>query len=396
MRAAKLEIVLLILLAGPGAAEGGEIYGWIMGESRLFYDDPRWSQQSRNNYSFAAQPTYFHQWDNDSSFTATPFVRLDSADSKRTHFDMRELNYFLPTDDWELRVGVSRVFWGATEFAHLVDIINQTDLVENIDSEDKLGQPMVHLTVPRQWGILEGFVLPYFRERTFPGKKGRLRLPLPVDTSNAIYESGAGQKHVDFAVRYSNTIGPLDFGVYHFKGTGREPTLALGLDKSLRPFIVPVYEQIDQTGLDAQFVTGQWLWKFEGLHRTGQGDAFSAMAGGFEYTFSGAFDTNADVGVLGEYAFDDRGQDATTLLQNDIMYGIRIMPNDVATSHLLVGILQDVEDSSRVLTIEASRRIGKNWRLAIEARGFFDGPGNIIHQSFQQDDYLAIELFYFY
>jgi hypothetical protein len=51
-----------------------------------------------------------------------------------------------------------------------VDIINQTDLVENIDGEDKLGQPMVHFSYFGDWGVVDFFLLPYLRERTYPGK----------------------------------------------------------------------------------------------------------------------------------------------------------------------------------------------------------------------------------
>ena len=35
---------------------------------------------------------------------------------------------------------------------------NQTDGVEDIDSEDKLGQPMVNLTLERDWGALDLYV----------------------------------------------------------------------------------------------------------------------------------------------------------------------------------------------------------------------------------------------
>ena len=41
--------------------------------------------------------------------------------------------------DWSLSIGLGKVFWGVTEFNHLVDVINQTDLVEGIDGEAKLG-----------------------------------------------------------------------------------------------------------------------------------------------------------------------------------------------------------------------------------------------------------------
>ena len=77
--------------------------------------------------------------------------------------------------DWELRLGIGKVFWGVTESRHLVDTINQSDGVEDIDGEAKLAQPMATLSWIRDWGVVELLVLPYFRERTFAGVEGRPR-----------------------------------------------------------------------------------------------------------------------------------------------------------------------------------------------------------------------------
>ena len=64
--------------------------------------------------------------------------------------------------DWSLSIGLGKVFWGVTEFNHLVDVINQTDLVEGIDGEAKLGQPKINLSLINHWGALDFFVLPGF------------------------------------------------------------------------------------------------------------------------------------------------------------------------------------------------------------------------------------------
>jgi len=45
-----------------------------------------------------------------------------------------------------LLVGINSVFWRVVESNHLVDILNQTDLIEDIDGEEKLGQPMISLS----------------------------------------------------------------------------------------------------------------------------------------------------------------------------------------------------------------------------------------------------------
>jgi hypothetical protein len=373
------------------ASVGHELSGYIATESRNFFNDPLFIGQKRDNFSFAFQPEYYHEWENGSSFIFVPFQRIDSADSERTHFDIRELNYLWLTDNWELRIGVGKVFWGTTEFVHLVDIINQTDLVENIDEEDKLGQPMVHLSIPRDWGVLDMFVLPYFRERTFPGSKGRLRPALIVDVDSPRYESAAREHHIDFAVRYSQTIGDWDFGIYHFIGTGREPTLLVENNK-----LIPFYEQINQTGLDLQLVVGQWLWKLETLYRTGQGEAFLGGVGGFEYSLVGIAETSMDLGIIGEWAYDERGSDATTVFQNDAMFGLRLAFNDAVSTEFLAGLIQDIDGSARAISVEASRRMGPNWKLSLEARTFFEIDEDDLFYGLSNDDFILLELAYYF
>jgi hypothetical protein len=386
----------MCLLAEPVGGLAHELSGYVSAEGRFFFNDPAYSDQERDNGSFAFQPEYYHEWQDGSAFLFIPFGRLDSADSERTHFDIRELNYLWPTDDWELRAGVGKVFWGVTEFVHLVDIVNQTDLVENIDEEEKLGQPMVHLSAPRDWGVLDLFLLPHFRERTFPGRKGRLRHALVVDTDRPVYESGAKEHHVDFAARYSNTIGDWDFGIYHFVGTGREPTLLPGTDKKGRAVLTPLYEQINQTGLDLQLVAGQWLWKLESLYRTGQGDGFFASVGGCEYSLVGVAETGMDLGLIGEYAYDERGDDATTVYENDAMLGLRLAVNDADGTVLLAGLIQDLDSRARALSIEASRRFGSNWKLSLQAWGFLDSPIDDLLFNVRDDDFLQVELAYYF
>ena len=373
-----------------------ELSGYVAVEGRWFLSDALFPNQKRDNASFALQPEYYHEWESGSSFTFVPFARVDSADSERTHFDVRELNYLYLGDNWELRVGAGKIFWGTTEFVHLVDIINQTDIVENIDGEDKLGQPMVHLSVPRDWGVVDMFLLPYFRERTFPGEKGRLRAAVMVDTDQARYENTDEEHHLDFAVRYSHTIGNWDVGIYYFNGTGREPTLLSGVDSDGNPVFIPYYEQINQSGLDLQLVAGEWLWKLEALYRNGQGDNFFASVGGFEYTFVGIAETRMDLGIIGEWAYDNRGHATTTGFDNDAMFGLRLAVNDAASTELLAGFLQDINNSSRALSLEASRRFGDNWKATFEARGFFNLPESDPFYSLRNDDFLQIELAYYY
>ncbi len=388
--------VAICLLFVPGA-DAYELSGHMAIEGRVFINEALYDGQKRDDVSIVLQPEYYHEWKDGSSFTFTPFARLDSSDTERSHFDIRELNYLWPADKWELRVGISKVFWGVTESQHLVDIINQTDLVENQDAEDKLGQPMIHLSIPRDWGVLDMFILPYFRERTFPGEKGRLRTPFAVDTDRAMYESSAEEFHIDTAVRYSHTTGNWDMGISYFRGTGREPTLIFGINSNGEPVLIPFYEIISQTGLDLLLVTGRWLWKIESTYRNGQGDEdFFALTGGFECTFTGVTTGGVDIGVLSEWLYDERGRNATTMFDNDIMIGTRLSLNDAASTEALMGIIQDIDSKGRVFTFESNRRIGEGWKISLDSFFVLDSSDKDAIHVVREDNHIRIELSYYF
>ena len=388
-------LLMIGTLSFSASARPHELSGYVEGEIRLYPENPNHSGQRDQSASLAFQPEYYHEFESGSSFTFVPFFRLDSADAERTHFDVRELTYLGLHEDFELRLGVRKVFWGVTEVLHLVDIINQTDLVENTDGEEKLGQPMVNVSIARDWGTLDLFILPYFRERTFPGQKGRLRFGLVVDTDQAQYESAAEEWHTDWAARYNNSFGDWDVGVHYFIGTSRDPSFTLGADGAGNPVILPVYQQIQQTGLDVSYVVGSWLWKLEALYRKGQGDRqgltrndYVAATGGFEYSFTGIFDSQMDLGIVVEYMFDDRRDFALTPFENDVAGALRLAVNDAASTEILFGWIQDIDTDARWLFLEASRRLGEQWTLNLEIRTFLDQPPAAFLFALRDDDLL--------
>ena len=249
---------LIAVFAGglaPPAADavaGQEIRGSVFVETRIFPNDPLFAEQSDAVFSpsIGLAPEFIWWMDGDGpELRLAPMLRLDAHDASRTHFDLREASALWLRDGWTLMAGVGKVFWGTTESVHLVDIVNQTDGVEDIDGEDKIGQPMVNFTLERDWGALDLFVMPFFRERTFPDSEGRLSGPASV-LDDALYESDAGRWRPDFAARWSHSLGDIDLGVAGFYGTSREPYLlptGAGGDFALQPY----YTIIDQFSVDA-------------------------------------------------------------------------------------------------------------------------------------------------
>ena len=373
------------------------VSGFISGQFQGFFEEPLDPIQSDTNISAATRPEFYTEWNQGrDAFTFTPFARIDQRDDERTHFDIRELNWLHVGDDWELRLGAGVVFWGVAESQHLVDIINQTDLVENIDGEDKLGQPMVNLSLIRNWGTLDLFVLPGFRERTFPGPKGRPRLHPPVDANASVFTSSAGDKHVDFALRWSQVFGDWDVGLSHFHGTTRDPLFAVDTTDPAAPFLTPIYDLIDQTGLDVQLTYNSWLWKLEAIRRSGQGDTFSAAVGGFEYTLYGVFDSAADMGLLAEYNYNDGPVEIRSPFENDVFGGLRLTLNDAQSSEALIGCIFDLDSSSRFCNVEASRRLGERWVASLELRTFSSVPRLDPFFTLRRDDYVQLELAYYF
>ena len=367
-------------------------------ESRAFLFAPVDPRQANGDVSLRVQPEFRYEWSRDTQFTLTPFARLDSADDRRTHLDLREMYLRHRSGAIEVRAGVRKVFWGTIESLHLVDVLNQTDLIENPDTEDKLGQPMVDLSYICDYGTFTAFYLPYFRERTFPDFDGRLRFPLAVATdAEPIFEPGVSRGTPAWAARYALSKSGLDLGVSHFSGTARAPRFAPAMPGGLvltanGPMLVPIYDQIDQTGLDANYVLAGWLLKLEAIHQHSRFDDYFAFATGYEYTINGVFDSATDLGLIGEYLWDERGDAATTPFNNDIFVGTRLAFNDEASSELLAGVIVDAQTQTLFSNLEASRRLGNDWKATLEMRLFANTDPADPTFSFREDDYISLEI----
>jgi len=383
------------------APDRSELGGYVEGEMRFFPSEPLAGFQHETDGSLALRPEFLFDW-GDYSLRFVPFGRIDVHDENRTHADIRELLLTVRGDDWDARFGVGKVFWGVTEGRRVVDIINQTDLVEDPDGREKLGQPMANLALYRDWGTLNLYVLPGFRERTFPAREGRLRTtPRPTNDRAAIYESALEEWNVDVAARWQQTFDDLDVAVSYFHGTTRDPTFSLGFEGA-EPVLIPRYDIINQGGLELQYAFGSTLLKGEAFVREGQGDVYAALDVGFEHTLTGVFETAADVGLIGEYLYESRdccvedGRIFFNPQQDDILFGARVAFNDEANSSMLATMMIDLENGSKALRLEASRRLGEATRIELEGGAFIDIAPDDPLFTLRRDSYLQLKFqFYF-
>lgn len=382
-------LLVLALLGCSGSAAAWDFRGEAALEGRYFTDSAGYAGY-RHNASTYAKGELYHEWNDRSDiFSFIPYARVDENDSERTHADIRELSWIHVADQWESRVGIRKVFWGVTEGRHLVDIINQTDLVDQVDGEEKLGQPMINLSTVQDWGIVDVYLLPGFRERTFPGEDGRPGTPVAVDTDNPLYESAAEDTRVDAAVRWQMFLGDWQVALSHFSGTSREPLLLPNL-RDLTPAeyqallntgnlpagfdarLIPFYSIIDQSGLELQYLKEGWLWKLEAISRSGQGERFSALDAGFEYTQVGLFGSDMDLGYIVEYLWEDREPLFASPFEHDWLFGTRFTFNDIASTEILAGLIWDPETEEKVISLESSRRFGDRLKITLEGRFYTD------------------------
>ena len=401
--------VALVGAVSPAAAQ--DLSGTLAVEFRFFESGTTDPRQISGHGAVSVAPEIYFETDGGSSFTITPYGRLDSGDRERSLLDLREA-YFLDygefgASEWELRAGIDRVHWGVAESHNIVDIVNQSDLADHPDGKTKLGQPMAYVTLSGDWGAAELLGLVGHRPRRFPGIEGRLRGAIPA-TGQAAYEHRKGDRHIDFAARISRSIGSVDIGASLFRGTSREPSLVpvagSACPPSLSPGLLrPCYEQISQFGLDAQWALDEWLLKLEGTKRTGLRDLAGAENGylasilGVERTIFGIADSAADLTIFAEWLWDGRRARATSIYNRDAFIALRYAANDPMGTELTGSLLADSESESRIFGLEMSRRISDAALLRAEASivSASDNPTDdpLVH-GIRNDSFVSIGLEY--
>lgn len=303
-----------LLYALSAAARGGDLNIHLALEGRAYphVAEPRLGASLAGSAEYARELQ-----DGEQAVTLEAFARVDGNDTRRTHADLREAYWQWLGDPVVITAGVRRVFWGYAESRHLVDIVNQTDFVEDLESEHKLGQPMLSAAWVGESSTLELMLLPGFRERTFPGRDGQPRVPVPIAHRDTVYANGAQRSDLAYAIRYGIAFNGLDLGVSWFEGTAREPRLLLCFEEGssfnqaasvpdcsrsqalmagqgpgpgpLTPLLqglglapddaeqraqliadlvlVPHYDPLRQVSVDALEVVGAWAFKLEALAR---------------------------------------------------------------------------------------------------------------------------------
>jgi hypothetical protein len=392
----KLSLFTLVSLVVSGPLLATDFSGYLAVEAAVFPNDAQFENQFDANLTLSFKPRWQGDWnDGDDNWSAELFFRADGKDDERQHVDVRELMWLHLDGDSEWRVGFNTMFWGVTESQHLVDVINQVDAVEGVDGEDKLGQPMIHWKRYEDWGVVDLLILPGFRERSFYAEEGRLRPPLVVDADLAEFESSDEEKHIDLAMRYSQTFGDLDLGLSWFDGTNRDPVFIPRTANNIT-VLVPYYGQMTQFGIDALLIYENWIWKLELIHRNQRAGDYNAFTYGFEYTFYGINESDVDLGSIVEFSYDSRRDGERGVFDRDLFVGGRFAFNDEKSSEILAGLFFDTDNGSQSFRVEGSRRVGDNLKLSLELQTFSRIDPDDPLQAFSDDDFIQMEAAWYY
>lgn len=390
-----LAVLLALTLAGCGWVT--DTRGSVKADGRVFFRTPRHVEQELGNtVSLVAEPELqLRSPDEHHQFAARPFYRIDPLDDERTHWDVRRADYVAALGEWELALGAGQFRWGVLESHSAVDVINQTDYVEDLLGSQKLGQPYVQVAwIGEEWAV-RLYALPWFRGATFPGEKGRLRFDAVVATDFPLYDTDLGPWYPSAALRITATAGDFDLGFGVFSGISREPRFVAQLTEAA---IVPAYDVSHQVSFDAQWTVEALVLKLELMGRLWSPELHPLFAAGagVEYSFFDMDGSGVDLTFAAEYLFDRRTRDAAvTFFQNDVFTGFRLAINDTGGTTITGGAITDLEDGRVSIRGGVERRLGDHWKVGAQVDAFL-GPDGALESGLLSDHHAEVEVGYYF
>jgi hypothetical protein len=359
-----------------------KISGQISAEARLFHQKAQLDALGERPGSALLSPEVIYpsatwepklayKWEGPGLDAALqPYLRYDRYDSNRTLFDFKAAKVGIAAGSWYFKAGMDVEFWGVLESRNLVNILNQTDLTEDLLSKRKFGQPMVAADFVGDWGTVDVYALEFFRPREFPGPQGRLRPPLPI-SDHPSYESENGKRQPDFAARYSKGFGSLDVAVSQFYGTDRDPEMSIAINPLAGPYLAVHYPLLAQSGLELQWTFGNLILKTEDVLRLNGDWEYASAAGGvgLEYNLGARLGMPWDLTWVEEAIYDRREETLILPFTRDVFSGFRLACNDARSTEVTLGSDWDYARGRNELVMgEASTRLSDRSRIFLSWR----------------------------
>jgi len=342
------------------------------------------------------------------SSRVTPFARVDTNDSHRSIFDLREAELDYADGPWRFAAGARRLSWSVTESVNIVphqvvDIVNQRDLAGDPAGQEKLGAAMAMASYQAENTLVQAYLLPWFRPRRFASVAAREH-PFrgAIDLNDDIrYVSGAEQHRLGGAVRLEQSIDSANLALIQYRGYAPQPIVEPNFSTGKA---MQLYYLIDMSALTLQATYGKWLLKTETAYFNTHSNpevfteipgSYWATVSGVEYTFLRVLG-DSDLGVIAEWMHDSRGDALNgSQFQNDVFVGLRWVPNDQADSQLLGGVASDLDQRATIFQLQYQRRIGKQIEIEAVGRAFSAEAANAL-RALEDDSVVLLRLRYFF
>ena len=396
----KFFFYLLLLYSSFNICFSANIYWSLDSEktfhTRLFHKDTSYQSQ-KNTYAIELSSELFVEPNQNTNFLLVPNYRYDHFDKERSLFDISQGYILYFNKRSELKIGKEKIFWGVTELKNLVDIVNSPDNASG-EEKSKLGQTLISYSyIDNNFGFIDLIYMPEFHKPSQVGKKGRLRLNLPTEDYNTVYEGGAGEKTPSWAAKWQNSFGNTDISFQLFRGTSRDTSTIPKIENGQVKYFAG-YERVSQFGSFIQKVSGPFIYKFEGIKRNGQKNSlykrqnYYSYITGLEYIKTRLYQKMWDLNLFLEYSNDDRGSSSTDIFQNDLFLGSRISLNDVDGTEITQTLSLDMDGNGNIGSIEISSRLRETLRITADYRFYWSLKKADTLYSFRKDNYIGIRL----
>lgn len=395
------------LLIAPVAGQANEfsLSGQVDVGLRHYTEDGKFPGQEDSGYDPFASVRLDSNFGIGSGELVFQLSYLKDDRNGRTFLNPQKAYYTNTLDGWDFVLGYNLEDWGVSTGRSLVNVLNARNQTNQLGSSDLIGTPMANANVFTDMGTFSLYILGDEVEDNFGDEATRQRGPIFTDDRLIRYED---DDSVDVALRFSNSFslgnGSLDIGASVFDGTSREALSLPGcvqadatvseaacdafnanvlsaynagatpIESALASGIAavtaltPYYQEVREYGLTAVYAQGNTQLRFEGIHRETSDESFSAAIIGGDRTFYDAFGGDGTLIVALEYHYDDRSdRQPVTVFEDDVYFGLNYAHNDTNDAKFNFGMFYDLEESSKIYTMSASRRIGDRFRVGVSA-----------------------------
>ena len=307
--------------------------------------------------------------------------RKSQNDDGKNIVEARQLYISRSIGEVDVYIGNRQLFWGVAESKNIVDYVNQKDAAAGRSSENKLGAPSVSLEFYLSDAEFQYVYMPVFREQTFNDQFAHPGLGLPLN--DAEFSDEKGFFGGDHALRYSNSLGDLDFGVNGFYGTAREPIISVDSDGRATPY----YPEYRSFGVDLQYTGDNTLYKAEVAIGTQDAADTTAYVLGIENTLYSIGNSNWDLGIIVETQYDDRPQAISPRFD---VGGLRLTANNANDTSALLLYYQDEARKQKSYVLQFSHRLRNGVTLEVEYTDFYSSDATLPFHGLRDDTSLKM------